>query len=199
MDREQIRQLIQRENLSEDNFPLARQLVRLFDELRELDAQLEGSSTSPADLRRLEAENRKLEQTIRERETEKGQSGKGKEAAKVAHRDALASSAQKKRSLEADIEKQREESRQLRAALDQLTNKTAEVERLKRRRNEVLEEANKLQARIESLGEEYYKNAELLETLKSFVEKLEGVETQMKETMGAIWGGFKNDAFDKMF
>ena len=199
MDREQIRQLIQRENLERSTNVLARQLVRVFNKLCELDEKLKNSGGRPEELDRLEAENRDLEQAIEQRNEELLEVGKEKEFARASHQNALAISAQRRRELEGNIEKQRDESMQLRAKLKQLENKPAEKERLRRRRDEVQAEGEQLQTKINNLGEEYQKNSDLLQSLKPFVERVEMLEKQMEETMGQIWNGIKPDAFDRMF
>ena len=199
MDREQIRQLIQQENLTEDSPRLAGKLVRDFKVLCALDAQLEGSAGSPVDLQRLEAENRSLEKAIRDRKAEKARGEKETVEHRASRQSTLAANADNMRALEADIDEQKKECARLQAELDRLKSKEPEKERLKRRQNEMQAEANELQKKIDNLGEEYQRNAELLQSLKSFVEQLEQLEAQMEKTMGGIWGGFKNDAFDRMF
>ncbi|MBO4512079.1 MAG: hypothetical protein J5746_04890 [Victivallales bacterium] len=199
MDREQIRQLIQRDNLTHSTNILARQLVRNYEELCNLDAQLEESDSGPKDLRLLDAENRDLEQAIEKRKAELVAVEKEMEAAKASHKKTLENSAKRTRELEAEIGRQKDECKQLRASLDQLKNKPAEKERLKRRRVEMQAEGEQLQSKIYNLGEEYQKNADLCQSLKSFVERLEQLERQMEETMEKIWSDLKPDAFDRMF
>lgn len=199
MDKEQIKRMIERENLANSSNTLDKQLVRLFEELCSLEAELEGGTSRPDDLRLLETANRGLEQAILTRNTELVEVGKQKEEARGRHQAALRITVQNTRILEAESKSQREECKQLRATLDQMKNKSSEIERLTRRRNELQAQADQLQDRINDLGEEYLKNSELLQTLKPFVERMEQLEKQMEEIMARIWSDCKTDAFDRMF
>ena len=199
MNREQIRQLIQRESLTKESLRLAGRLVRSFEELCALDAQLEENTRKPEDLRLLEEENNRLEQMIRERNAERDKVSKKTEALRVSQHDILADHSNRMRELEATLEAQREETRLLQINLEQLKNKDSEMERLKRKRDGMQMEVRELQDKINSLGDDYQRNTDLLSSLKKFVELLEELETQMEKTMDKIWGGFRNDAFDKMF
>ena len=199
MNREQIRQLIQQESLTKESPRLAGRLVRSFEELCALDAQLEENTRIPEDLQLLEDENNRLEQTIRERNAERGKVTKEIEALRASKQGSLANHSIKMREIEAVIETQREERRRLQANLEQLKNKDSEMERLKRKRDGMQMEVREFQDKINSLGEDYQRNTDLLFSLKSFVEQLEELEAQMEKTMDKIWGRFKNDAFDKMF
>jgi len=199
MDREHIRLLIQRENLKSSKHVLARQLVRYFEELCKLDEQLEGNESRPEELCLLEAENSQLEETIGKRKTELVEVEKNLEVTKASHQRTLDSSAQRKRRLETEIEGLREECKQIRSNIEHMKNKSAEKERLKRRKNEIQREGAQLQSKIYNLGEEYQKNSDLLHSLKTCVEQLEQLEKQMEETMTKIWADCKTDALDRLF
>ena len=199
MDRNQIRQLIQQEDLKNSNKVLDKQLIRLFEKLCTLDAQLEGWKLSPEDLPILEEENRKLEERILNGNTQLVEVDKETEELRATRQSFLAKHSAKKRELENAIKAEQEKCQSLRATITQLNNRTIEMERLKRTRNGLREESLRLQDKIDNLGEEHQKNSDLLHSLKPFVEQLEELEKQMENIMGKIWADCKNDAFDRMF
>ena len=198
MDRDDIRKMIQANNLTRTSSGLFGVMVRTFGELCDLDEQLEGCGISEKDLQRLMRENAELEQAIVNANAAIVQAGKDADAARKAAQERLDALLQKGVELDGRIRALEDECSGIRQKINGLADKPSEMKRLKGKLEELQARNSDLQKELDSLGEDYQERIELHGRLTAFVEKLESLEEKMSETMNEIWKGLKKDAFDRM-
>lgn len=198
MDRDDIQKMIQTNNLTRTSSGLLGVMVRTFEQLRELDEQLEGCGISEKDLQRLMRENATLEQDIVNTNAAIVQAGKDADAARKKVQDEFESLRQIGLRIDGDIKKLEKDCGEIRQKIKGLADLPSEMKRLKGKLEELQTEKDDLQKKLDSLGEDYQGKIELHGRLTAFVERLESLEEQMSKTMNDIWKGLKKDAFDRM-
>ena len=198
MDRDDIRKMIQTNNLTEKSSELDGVMFRKFKQLCDLDEQLEGCGISEKDLQRLIRENAELEQAIVNTNAAIVQAGKDADAARKAAQERLETLRQNGLELDGRIRAQEDECSGIRQKINGLADKPSEMKRLKGKLEELQTRNSELQKELDSLGEDYQGKVELHSRLAAFVEKIESLEKQMGEVMNDIWKGLKKDAFDRM-
>ena len=198
MNRDDIRKMIQANNLTRTSSGLLGVMVRTFEQLRDLDKQLKGGSITVDDLHQLMRENEALEQSIVNANSAIVQAGKDADAARTMPQDTLEALRRKNLEMDGCIRKLEEECSGIRLQIRGLAEIPSEMKHLKGKLEELQTENDNLQRELDSLGEDYQGKIELHSRLMSFVEKLESLEERMSKTMNDIWKGLKKDAFDRM-
>ena len=197
MNRDDIRKMIQVNKLTSSSTGLLGVMVRTFEQLQDLDEQLEGGSVTEKDLRRLMTENAALEQSIVNTNAAIVQAGKDADAARKKAQDDLESLQQKGGEIDGRIKALEAECDEIRQEIKSLADKPLEMKRLNGKMEELRTENKALQQELGSLGEDYQRQADLHKRLSAFVEKIEALEERMSKTMDEIWKGLKIDAFDR--
>ncbi len=197
MNRDDIRKMIQVNKLTSSSTGLLGVMVRTFEQLQDLDEQLEGGNVTEKDLRRLMTENAALEQSIVNTNAAIVQAGKDADAARKKAQDDLESLQQKGVEIDGRIKALEAECDGIRQEIKSLSDKPLEMKRLNGKLEELRTENKALQQELGSLGEDYQRQADLHKRLSAFVEKIEALEERMSKTMDEIWKSLKIDAFDR--
>ncbi len=197
MNRDDIRKMIQANNLTRTSTGLLGVLVRTFEQLQDLDEQLAGGTITEKDLRQLMRENDALEQSIVNTNAAIVQAGKDADAARKKTQDEHESLQRKRAEMDGLIKSLEKDCDDIRQEIKNLAGKPSEMKRLKSKLEELQTENDHMQKKLDSLGEDYQGKIELHSRVAAFVEKLEALEERMSKTMDEIWKGLKNDAFDR--
>ncbi|MBR6059183.1 MAG: hypothetical protein IKP58_13530 [Victivallales bacterium] len=197
MNRDDIRKMIQANNLTRTSEGLLGVIVRLFEQLQDLDEKMKDGSITETDLHRLMSENATLEQGIINTNAAIVQAEKEADAAQKKTQDEFRALKRKGLEIDEHIKALEGECDGIRQEMKNLTDKPSDMKRLKGKLEDLRKENNDLQLKLGNLGEGYQANAELYKRRKAFVEKLEAHEERLSKTMNEIWQGLKKDAFDK--
>ena len=198
MDREQIRQLIQQDKLASNSPALSGVLVRRFEELRQLDDQLNEIGSLMQDLQALVQSNQAYEKRLQENHQTMLRLNETIVQSRDDYQKKMTDLSQNNLLLDKKTNGLLDECQTIRGEIEQLASKPLEMEHLERKKDERQEEANNLQAMMNSLGEDYQHKVDMFNRLDSFVRSLEMLEAQLGKAMEEIWNHLKNDSFDKM-
>jgi len=198
MDREQIRQLIQQDKLASNSPALSGVLVRRFEELRQLDDQLNEIGSLMQDLQALVQSNQAYEKRLQENHQTMLRLNETIVQSRDDYQKKMTNLSQNNLLLDKKTNGLLDECQTIRGEIEQLASKPLEMEHLERKKDEKQEEADNLQAMMNSLGEDYQQKVDMFNRLDSFVRSLEMLEAQLGKAMEEIWNHLKNDSFDKM-
>ena len=198
MDREQIRQLIQQDKLASNSPALSGVLVRRFEELRQLDDQLNEIGSLMQDLQALVQSNQAYEKRLQENHQTMLRLNETIVQSRDDYQKKMTDLSQNNLLLDKKTNGLLDECQTIRGEIEQLASKPLEMEHLERKKDERQEEADNLQAMMNSLGEDYQQKVDMFNRLDSFVRSLEMLEAQLGKAMEEIWNHLKNDSFDKM-
>ena len=198
MDREQIRQLIQQDKLASNSPALSGVMVRRFEELCQLDDQLNVIGSLMMDLQALVQGNQAYEKKLQENRQTMLRLDETVVQARDEYKRKMTDFSQNNLLLDKKTKGLLDECQSIRGEIEQLSNKPLEMEHLERKKDERQEEVDNLQAIMNSLGEDYQQKVEMFNRLDSFVKSLETLEAQLGKIMEEIWNHLKNDSFDKM-
>lgn len=198
MDREQIRQLIQQDKLASNSPALSGVMVRRFEELQQLDDQLNVIGSLMTDLQALIQGNQAYEKKLQENRQTMLRLNETVVQARDEYKRRMTDFSQNNLLLDKKTKGLLDECQNIRGEIEQLSNKPLEMEHLKRKKDERQEEVDNLQAIMNSFGEDYQQKVDMFNRLDSFVKSLETLEAQLGKIMEEIWSHLKNDSFDKM-
>ncbi len=198
MDREQIRKLIQQDKLASNSPALSGVMVRRFEELRQLDDQLNVIGSLMTDLQALVQGNQAYEKKLQENRQTLLRLNETFVQSRDEYKRKMTDFSQNNLLLDKKTKGLLDECQSIRGEIEQLSSKPLEMEHLERKKDERQEEVDNLQATMNSLGEDYQHKVDLFNHLDSFVTSLEMLEAQLGKIMEEIWNHLKNDSFDKM-
>ena len=198
MDREQIRQLIQQDKLASNSPALSGVMVRRFEELHQLDGQLNKIGSLMKDLQALVQGNQTYEKRLQENRQTMLRLNETVVQSRDEYKRKMTDFSQDNLLLDKQTKSLLDECQSVRVEIEQLSSKPLEKEHLERKKEERQEEVDNLQAIMNSLGEDYQQKVDMFNRLDSFVKSLEMLESQLGKIMEEIWNHLKNDSFDKM-
>ena len=173
-------------------------MVRRFEELRQLDEQLNEIGLLMKNLQALVQDNQAYEKKLQENHQTMLRLNETIAQSRDEYKRKITDFSQNNLLLDKKTKSLLDECQNIRGEIEQLSSKPLEMEHLKRKRDERQEEVDNLQAIMNSLGDDYQHKVDLFNHLDSFVTSLEMLEAQLGKIMEEIWNHLKNDSFDKM-
>lgn len=201
MDMEQIRSIVEA-GLPANATYIERlkfsQMSRQYEELVQLQEQIQNESVNEKAVKDAQSEKNKQEELLKTRqntlrnlkeENEKYILEKNKQVESL-NRETKAQASQ--------IEALEGECNSIRNEINDFSRKPEALERLRRKQQDLQRKTNDIQVQLDALGEEFNQQDNYYKRLEDFVNKIEGLETDMSNVMSKIWDDLKGDAFDRM-